>query len=158
MPDPEGAPASGGGFDPNQLKSQLGTPGLIAVGGAAAGVLACLLPWYSVTVLGVSSSVNGLRSWHGGLSLLIELSVAALAVRIAQGKAGTNEKNFCFGVLGGGGVVAALSLLFMLSAGGGSGSPLASAGLSLGVYLNLLAGAGMAYGGFLMSKAKGHLG
>ncbi|MEK7867543.1 MAG: hypothetical protein AAB434_12760 [Planctomycetota bacterium] len=165
----DGAPAPGpaGGFDAEKLKGQLGTPGLIAVGSAAVGVVSCMLPWWSssgATIFGgaVSTTTSGFAIWHGNMACLAAAAAAAGAIMIAMGKAGPNEKNFCFGVMGLGGLVAALALLFILTFSGQSvdlgkiGN--VSSGKSIGVYLTVIAGGGIAYGGFLITRAKGHLG
>lgn len=157
MTDGAPAPGPGGGFDVNKVKGQLGTPGLIAVGSAAGVLVACLLPWWSVTTtFGFGGSFNGFNVWHGNVSFLVAAAAAVAAVMVAMGKAGPNEKNLCFGIMGAGAVVVLVTLLFFFSAGGGASSAI-SAGKSIGCYLNFLAGAGLAFGGFSMAKTKGHL-
>ncbi len=159
MADDAPAPGPGGpaGFDPNKLKGQLGMPGLIAVGSAVGVLVSCLLPWWSMTTtFGIGGSFNGFNVWHGNVSFLAAAGAAVAAVMIALGKAGPNEKNMCFGIMGAGAVVVAVTLLFFFATSGGNFGAV-NAGKSIGCYLNLLSGAGLAFGGFAMTKAKGHL-
>ncbi|GEM_PF-4433416 len=162
MADGAPAPGPGGGFDPQKLKGQLGTPGLIAIGSAAGVLVSCVLPWWSITTtfgtsFGIGGSFNGFNIWHGNVSFLAAAAAAVAAILVAMGKAGPNEKNMCFGVMGAGAIVALVTLLFFFTVGGGSTGAV-TAGKSIGCYLNFIAGGGLAYGGFLMTKAKGHLG
>lgn len=144
-----GGPAGPGGFDVEKVKGQLGPNGIIVMAGAAAGVVACILPWFSASIAGVFSvSVNGFDFWQGWMSMLGEVGAGVLMFLIATGKAGANEKNYCLGVLGGGALGALLTLYVLVRSHGG---------MSIGPFLSLGSAGAILYGGFLVAKAKGAL-
>jgi hypothetical protein len=140
----------------------LGTSGkLLAVGGAA-GVVACLLPLYSVSVqimgMNRSESVLVVRDWRGTICLLgYAACVAAAWLLYKPGRAA--DRNVVWAAVGAGGLVAVMAVwLFfaVMSADSGSagfeGMGSFRAGASIGAYLNLLTAAAVAAGAVMKAR------
>lgn len=168
MADGAPAPGPGGGFDVDKLKAQLGKSGMIIAGAGVAGLIACMLPWYSSSGSSaftgtVSNSYNAFWDWRGEFAFFCEVAAAALGVLVILKMAGKNEKVFCQAAMGGAGLAALLTLWFILKWSGTGASVdekfiKVSSGISIGPFINLAACAGIAFGGFLVTKEKGHLG
>lgn len=134
----------------------------LAVGGAAAGLLASILPWYSSTVTVVSyssgSSENGWHQW-GFLAILSFLAAAAFAVlppaeeaaaalapSLAPGRAGARAVAIC-------GFAAVLSVALYLSViGPDTSGPGVRTGSSWGLWLAAAAGIAVVAGGMRMAR------
>jgi hypothetical protein len=118
------------------------TPETRILGGCTLVVfVALLLPWYSVTVLGFSASVNGFHSWGWltFLGLLVAVASTVTLARAGQGTSGSagHERQEPLLVLTAGlaETIGAIGFLVDIeTSSGGLGSP------SAGLYLALLAG------------------
>ena len=100
---------------------------------ALAGVIACFLPWFSVSAFGYSSSVNGMHSW--GLLAFIGFIGAGVAAFLGD-QTKTMTSTYWFVALACGALAVLGVLLYFLrisSYTGGFGG--ASAGYGFGIFI-----------------------
>src|SRR5579875_1151758 len=143
-----------------ELFSGLSQSRKIVLIASVVGFIASLLPWYSVSASGFSSSINGWHGW-GFLAVLLFIVGAAwvvlplLGVSIQGWLAAlpptVTEPRLVMGI---GGVAALCTLLFILTEGPGVSGPGFSAGPSFGAYLGLICALAVAAGGYLLQNER----
>lgn len=125
------------------------------------GFIASLLPWYSVSVAGISNSINGWHDW-GLIAALLFIVAAAWVLLPALGYSlksllsslspNVTEPRLVMGI---GGVAALATLIFMFREGpnvSGLGTLGISAGPSFGAYVGLICALAIIAGGYLLQR------
>jgi hypothetical protein len=120
----------------------------IMLAACALGLIAAFLPAVTVSLLGVSESVAVWRDWRGKLALLGYVGVGVMAARMLRRELPDRVQVLACAITAG--VVMLLALWLPLSI---RGSELGSAvSMGIGVYINILAGLGLAAGAVLQAR------
>lgn len=109
---------------------------------ALLGLISLFLPWISVSVLGYNQSTNGFH----GIGMVVFLSYLAAGVLALTGEQQHPlAKNSWLAALAAGFAALLCSLIFMATTGSssGGGMGLVDAGFGFGIWVSLLASAGM---------------
>jgi hypothetical protein len=119
---------------------------------ALAGVISCFLPWFSVSVLGYSSSVNGMHSW--GLLAFIGFIGAGIAAFMGD-QTKSMASTFWFVALASSALaVLGVVMYFIRISGATGGYGGASAGYGFGIFI-AAAAAAAALGSAYMFRSPG---
>jgi len=105
------------------------------------GIISVFLPWVSISMFGMSESINGFRGW--GIVVFFAFIVAG-AVSLIGNQSQTLEKNSWLASLACG-AAALLSMVIALfsSSGMGPGMGIVDAGIGFGVWIAIAASAGV---------------
>lgn len=105
------------------------------------GIISVFLPWVSISMFGLSESINGFRGW--GIVVFFAFIIAA-AISLLGNQTQTLEKNYWLASLACG-AAALLSIVIALfsSSGMGPGIGIIDAGIGFGIWIAIAASAGV---------------
>lgn len=107
---------------------------------AVVGIISCFLPWFSISVFGYSSSVNGMHSW--GLLAFIGFIGAGVAAFLGD-QTKTMAQTFWFVALACGALSVLGVLLFFIRISSATGGFGGGAGYGFGIFIAAIAAIGV---------------
>jgi hypothetical protein len=113
---------------------------IIVLAAAALGLVACILPWLTVSFFGMSVSVNAFDAWYGWLAFGGFISALSLSVIGDDRNAAIDANNKKF-VAGAGATALAMTLFYVIIEKMSDAGSLASIGI--GAWLAIVAGIGV---------------